>query len=218
MDPIQNLYRSLSQIFDQSPKPPTETDFTEYKAQIDAVLAQVQLLPNGSYFVPSPWHAAILCAQLMAKSASGVILDQAVQELNGDAVPARHLVFRGEGNSTRKLLPYLWRPSTDSDLARKALSCFCPVLKRAIDKCFENRNLDVQLALATAQHFGIPTSLLDWSTDPFVAVRFAAQSPNCVANAVVYVLPLDVANNIGGRFYMPAPFLKRLYVQRGFFI
>jgi FRG domain len=73
--------------------------------------------------------------------------------------------------------------------------------------------------IATAQHYGLPTALLDFTADSEVAVAFACLSNNADPKkpAVVFGLPLGLLDDHAG-MVLPPPFVKRLYRQRGLFI
>lgn len=85
------------------------------------------------------------------------------------------LWFRGCGNSNYELIPSLYRHrkirSIDKliELEYRLLTRFN---QRSIP--FHNRNLDdVWFSLFFMQHYGIPTRLLDWTENPFIAFYFA---------------------------------------------
>lgn len=101
----------------------------------------------------------------------------------------KELWFRGQPSSEFRLSPSIWRYGktssgmnlTDANTSGEHFSTICPpeayMLRRFIAglksegiSC-PNNYID-QLELA--QHYGIPTNLLDWSSDPLVALYFAA--------------------------------------------
>lgn len=85
------------------------------------------------------------------------------------------LWYRGVGNVAHDLLPGLYRkpPHTDAmklrELENRMVTWFrhrsIPFQARSLDDNWE--------CLFVMQHFGVPTRLLDWSENPYVALYFA---------------------------------------------
>jgi hypothetical protein len=75
-------------------------------------------------------------------------------------------------------------------------------------------------AEACAQHYGLQTELLDFTTDPDVAVAFGAGGVRRRADQVASVTMLltnDAAER-GMEVVLPPPFAKRLHLQKGLFV
>jgi len=117
--------------------------------------------------------------------------------IEGEPGGTRHL-FRGHGNADWKLTPGLYR--------RESVTVGSATLERSFDHfeqmCIErffNEGLPYLPTLprtfsndrVLAQHFGVPTRLLDWTTDPFVATFFAVERWNEESDAAVYMLLPD---------------------------
>ncbi|SRR5579871_48329 len=151
--------------------------------------------------VESPWHA--LCAAMYLQH-------QALDELH------KHLLFRGQSNSSYPLVASVFRPGADQetlDRAKRLLAWYLASnsgLKIAIDP---------GLFYGAAQHYQIWTDLLDVTPDPAVAVWFAAlPSKEKRPTASIYVIPLDAAERMGANLRLPPPYIERLHRQRGLFI
>lgn len=95
-------------------------------------------------------------------------------------VPENHMVFRGVNNSEYELIPSVGRlpalSSPDEELDREKALLEQFKMKSALRVSCKPSNDWEWLSLA--QHYGLPTRLLDWSVNPLIALYFAtAHSP-----------------------------------------
>jgi FRG domain len=118
----------------------------------------------------------------------------------GSGVRRGKFLFRGQGNSDWTLSTSFDRifshldPSKRDEIEQLLLSNF----RRECETYPEFKDIvkDDILTTALAQHFGIPTRLLDWSESPYIAAFFAFQGlllealkkPSSNTNVAVWIL------------------------------
>lgn len=146
-------------------------------------------------------------------------------------------MFRGVGNTAHDLLPKAGRP----DCLTK--SGYSPTIERRVFENFKRRarthtplnGMTDWEMLALAQHHGLPTRLLDWTSNPLVAAYFAvvnqkADSPDNKEEAGIYSVrvtdkmlvdtgvtpdPFSIGDEV--HFVIPSVNDARLVSQKGFF-
>lgn len=139
----------------------------------------------------------------------------------------RQVLFRGQ-DCDKPLLPKIARanPSTDTtDLERKMLG----ELKRRTARSPALLGADDWDALVVAQHYGMATRLLDWTTNPLIALWFAASDGRETSDGYVFLLPIDDADLLrrdvetdpfstrATRIFKPSVNNERLSAQAGWF-
>jgi hypothetical protein len=99
-------------------------------------------------------------------------------------------LYRGQSIS-EPLLPSIARKNPIKDSTIKEIKMLNDLKRRSnllISKAFEN---DWEW-LVFAQHFGMKTRLLDWSSNPLIALWFACQNEHKInENSYVYILSTD---------------------------
>ncbi len=112
------------------------------------------------------------------------------------------VLWRGQGDVTWSLAPGLQREWKDNPKGlRSAEKKMFEEFKCAAPYLLPSNSADDWDRLSIAQHFGMPTRLLDWTVNHMVALWFALSSPSTSDAAVWAFRPRKV--NIGSKESLP---------------
>lgn len=149
-----------------------------------------------------------------------------IENLTKEVSPGYITVFRGQRDSTWKLIPSLLRqikdPSIDWEtLEEELVSRF---KKMALPFVSQLPLTDVDW-VALAQHHNLPTRLLDWSESPLIALFFALEKDPCKdSDGTVWIGRFRLAEAQTSDFdglldlvYFPTVTTLRMTSQRGCF-
>jgi hypothetical protein len=199
----------------------TRIPFCDYP-DLQEILAEVEESPinvaEGGrrkkliFRAPSVWHAALF---LMALFDACTAASVNTPEHRGP------LLFRGHSDADWQwnMIPRTFRPDTNLTIAERKLRAFSQIVDSAF-RLIGYADFSSEALSAIAQHYGIPTDLLDFTVHPSVAVFFAASGRKTRddQDAVVFYIPADFAIGLGAKALLAPPVVERLYIQRGLFL
>ncbi len=181
--------------------------FQQWLERIQGCLEVRSTKAKGIHAAASPWDAALYLHFVTAALAAG----------EAD-LPVR-TIFRGQSSTYYRLLSTQRRWEQDGkplSLAKGWMETFTAALDRAYHygelASPGHRSLE-----SLGRHQGIPSTLLDFSPDPSVAVFFACSGAEKGKTVTVWTLPSRTALT-KMHAYLPPPLCKRLYLQRGIFV
>ncbi|MCG8321709.1 MAG: FRG domain-containing protein [Cytophagales bacterium] len=126
-------------------------------------------------------------------------------------------IFRGVGNVDYKLVPSLFRIDIQStltnwdDLEKYMLQLF----KREARPFLDTLPQDELELVTLAQHHGLPTRLLDWTTNPLIALFFANECYDNETDSVVWCYGFPSTHNC---HFESTRIDRRLTLEKGSFI
>ena len=137
-------------------------------------------------------------------------------------------VFRGHSDTKHSLIPGIGRGNHTSSTVAKYEMSVLETFKRSAYPHLLSEPKDDWAWLALAQHHGLPTRLLDWTTNPLVALFFAViNDPDFDGKLFALYAPRKMSATMRERspFIIRSPFkflpevtTERIRAQEGLFI
>lgn len=193
-------------------------DPTELNQATARAISAVVQIDARTYRAPSPWHAE---AWLL------VMANLAAQVAHRSTIPGVSLpfdpnlgapLFRGQRNPDWTLSATALRyghahAEQAGTILRVFMLAMCELFKSD-----DNRMNSPYAHMAAGQHYGLDTSLLDFTPDPHIGVFFACKDADPGSDVAVYAMPLASAVERSSVLVLPPPWLHRVYRQRGMFL
>ena len=118
--------------------------------------------------------------------------------LTTDVVDNQPFIYRGQANYNWKLIPSIYRISIPKNREKEPAHLYDCAEAKLVQQFFDSglpylSNIERGYGSdrIRAQHFGVPTRLLDWSFDPLVALFFAVENWRDDRDSSVYILCPD---------------------------
>lgn len=196
----------------------SKSDQDMYKSALSqvSVVFQDTLTDTIHYEAPSANHALLLLIEL--QRAAGLLEDPVESPSTGDTfeIQAFRPLFRAYSIEEQYFVPPLQRyEKSDQDWHDRALSIYCFLLKTITESEDGARSFQAHVYQTAAQRYGIPTNLIDWTTDPAIAVWNAVQKANKVTEGTVCFTNFYLHKAL--RVLLPASILKSSLNKREVF-
>jgi hypothetical protein len=181
---------------------------------IEKISSTCNQIGTNIFLVPSPWHACLILSSLQ----------------NNFSREGTKILFRGQSDSSWTISPTISRTLNPIEekkrctIFRSILSTLCRFYNADIIHPSSKGNLKLNISdivyTAIAQHYGLKTDLIDFTTDAAVASYFATSpvSSRKSDTSSIFCLPIDSAISAGLEIIFPPPLATRIYTQRGFFV
>ena len=185
-------------------------------AQIETWVDQVSTSPESDRVFRAPGPEAAWAWLMTMIDAPGATVDHPMARSRA--------VYRGQADSSWGLAPTLLRVrDCDRQRARCAAQHFAAITQFEFQNLWNHDSLvswpplNPRSGEAAAQHFGMLTPLLDWSSSYSVALDFASRNADG-RTAAVWWFYLSDADELNLKLLLPPPYVHRLYLQRGLFV
>lgn len=221
MKAVKNLYEDLCKIhldndYSWNVEKESSFDVETYKEVLNRIEHPSLLFKKAS----SPWEAAIYLIDKQAKT--GFIKNVPQLKIGEKRNTTNYkIIHRGQKAKYSNLQPKAWRKNswvdagTTPDRANNYHAAFCLLVKLATENNVQI-SLQSSLYMAAAQHYQIPTELLDWTVDPAISIWFTHLGDwNKGDSGQVFSSELELLH--GTELVLPPPFVSRIYRQRGVF-
>lgn len=142
-----------------------------------------------------------------------------------EGLPENLWYFRGVSNSKYALVPKIARPTSRKSYDERLEKYLLEEFQRTSRPHLSFHPQTELEWMALAQHHGLPTRLLDWTTNPLVALYFAVCDENVASDAAIYAFAtvLSISSrsdpfrlpNVS--VYRPPHITSRISAQQAFF-